>query len=111
MGVKFNGVPLFTVRPLVIEELKRLGQYHGKKDNKMRLGICSRSKDIVEPVIRPQWWVATKNTALRAVAAGSWRSFLPSSKIFGISGWKTIRTGASLVNFGGVIEFRPIWSK
>ncbi|KAJ0873080.1 putative valine--tRNA ligase [Helianthus annuus] len=23
----------------------------------MRLGICSRSNDVVEPVIKPQWYV------------------------------------------------------
>jgi valyl-tRNA synthetase len=23
----------------------------------MRLGLCSRSKDVIEPVIRPQWYV------------------------------------------------------
>ncbi len=23
----------------------------------MRLGLCSRSKDVIEPVIKPQWYV------------------------------------------------------
>ena len=33
------------------------GLFRGKVDNKMRLGICSRSNDIIEPMIKPQWCV------------------------------------------------------
>jgi hypothetical protein len=29
----------------------------------MRLGISSRSKDVIEPVLKPQWWVACKGMA------------------------------------------------
>ena len=29
----------------------------GKENNKMRLGICSRSGDIIEPYLTPQWLV------------------------------------------------------
>ncbi len=33
----------------------------------MAIGLCSRSDDIVEPVIRPQWWVRCKEIAQRSV--------------------------------------------
>jgi hypothetical protein len=29
----------------------------------MRLGLCSRSKDIIEPLLKPQWWVDCKQMA------------------------------------------------
>lgn len=37
--------------------------------NKMTLGVCSRSKDVIEPRIKPQWWVNCKSMAARSVAA------------------------------------------
>src|SRR3546814_3330720 len=36
---------------------------------KMRLGLCSRSKDIIEPLLTPQWYVNCKPMAERACAA------------------------------------------
>ena len=40
--------------------------YKGKEPNKMRLGICSRSGDILEPMITPQWYVNCDSMAKRA---------------------------------------------
>ena len=37
----------------MIEELKKLGLYRDKKANEMRLGFCSRSHDVVEPILKP----------------------------------------------------------
>eukprot|EP00955_Chlamydomonas_euryale_P007666 81527-Chlamydomonas_euryale.AAC.2 len=31
------------------------GLLRGHADNPMRLGLCSRSKDVIEPVLKPQW--------------------------------------------------------
>ncbi len=39
------------------------------QDNPMRLGLCSRSKDVIEPVLKPQWWVDCKDAAARSCAA------------------------------------------
>lgn len=38
------------------------------QDNPMRLGLCSRSKDVIEPVLKPQWWVNCKDMAARSCA-------------------------------------------
>ena len=65
-GGAFLGMKRFDARAAVIEQLTALGLYRGKAANKMSLGICSRSKDIVEPVIRPQWWVNCASMAKRA---------------------------------------------
>ena len=66
-GGAFAGMKRFDARTAVIAELTKLGLYIGKADNKMALGLCSRSKDIVEPVVRPQWWVKCKEMANRAM--------------------------------------------
>ena len=35
----------------------------------MSLGVCSRSGDVIEPLLKPQWWVNCKTMAARAVDA------------------------------------------
>lgn len=35
----------------------------------MRLGKCSKSGDIIEPYLKPQWYVDCKDMAARSVAA------------------------------------------
>jgi valyl-tRNA synthetase len=45
------------------------GLYRGKVDNKMSLPQCSRSKDIIEPMLKPQWWVNCQDMAAGACTA------------------------------------------
>ncbi|GAM23020.1 hypothetical protein SAMD00019534_061950 [Acytostelium subglobosum LB1] len=68
-GGQFQGMKRFDARNAVVEALKEKGLYKGMKDNKMRLGICSRSKDILEPMIKPQWYVNCKDMADNACKA------------------------------------------
>lgn len=68
-GLLFGGLHRFEVRTKIIDELTKLGLYHGKLANPMALGVCSRSGDIIEPFLIPQWWVDCKDMAARAVAA------------------------------------------
>lgn len=56
-------------RITVVDFLKEKGLFRGTEDNPMRLGLCSRSKDVIEPVLKPQWWVACKDMAARSCAA------------------------------------------
>lgn len=49
--------------------LKSAGLYRGVTDNPMRLGISSRSKDVIEPLLKPQWWVACSDMAARSCQA------------------------------------------
>lgn len=65
-GGPYAGMKRFDARVKIVEDLTKLGAYKGKSPNKMVLGICSRSKDIVEPVLRPQWWVDCKDMAANA---------------------------------------------
>ena len=57
------------VRRTITEFLEKAGLFRGTADNKMSLGICSRSKDVIEPLMRPQWWVNCKQMAAEACAA------------------------------------------
>lgn len=53
----------------VVEWLKAEGLFRGTAGNEMRLGTCSRSGDVIEPVIKPQWWVDCKEMGEAAAAA------------------------------------------
>eukprot|EP00388_Colpodella_angusta_P027438 GDKK01009426.1.p1 GENE.GDKK01009426.1~~GDKK01009426.1.p1 ORF type:complete len:1042 (-),score=389.21 GDKK01009426.1:184-3285(-) len=68
-GALFGGLHRFEVRSKIITELTKLGLYHGKMANPMALGVCSRSGDIIEPFLIPQWWVNCKGMAARATDA------------------------------------------
>jgi valyl-tRNA synthetase len=68
-GGPFAGQHRFEARVSVVEFLKGKGLFRGVEDNAMRLGLSSRSKDVIEPVLKPQWWVACKSMADASVAA------------------------------------------
>ena len=59
----------FEARVTVVQALKDAGLFRGTADNPMRLGLSSRSKDVIEPVLKPQWWVSCKGMADASVAA------------------------------------------
>lgn len=80
-GGKFKGMKRFDARREVIAELEKLGLYKGEKPNPMRLSLCSRSNDVIEPLILPQWYVRCEEMAekaLNAVKNGELK-ILPSS--------------------------------
>lgn len=68
-GGKFAGMMRYDARIEMEAELKSLGLYRGKEPNKMRLGQCSRSGDIIEPMLSPQWYVDCKSMAKQSIDA------------------------------------------
>ncbi|KAJ6837392.1 putative valine--tRNA ligase, mitochondrial 1 [Iris pallida] len=68
-GAKFEGMPRFNARVSVLEALHAKGLYRGAQKNDMNLGICSRSNDVVEPMIKPQWFVNCHGMAKAALDA------------------------------------------
>ncbi|VDQ17499.1 unnamed protein product [Trichobilharzia regenti] len=60
-------MPRFAAREAVRKALDELGLYRGEKDNPMVVPICSRSKDIVEPLLKPQWYLRCQDMANQAV--------------------------------------------
>ena len=82
-GEKFKGMKRFTARKAVIAALDELGLYRGKEDNPMRLGLCSRSKDVIEPMLKPQWWVNCPADGGGRVRGGAHQGPRDSSQLHG----------------------------
>ena len=62
-----QGMKRFHARKAVLEALKVKGLYRDTKDNPMVVPTCSRSKDIVEPLMKPQWYVNCDEMAANAI--------------------------------------------
>ncbi|XP_041997579.1 valine--tRNA ligase, mitochondrial 1-like isoform X1 [Salvia splendens] len=62
-GEEFEGMPRFKARVAVIQALKEKGLHRGDKDNEMCLKICSTSNEVVEYLVKPQWFVSCKGMA------------------------------------------------
>ena len=60
---EFQGMKRFDARYEVNKQLKAKNLYVKSEDNKMTVPICNRSKDIVEPILKPQWWMKMKGLA------------------------------------------------
>ncbi|XP_014670573.1 PREDICTED: valine--tRNA ligase-like isoform X2 [Priapulus caudatus] len=65
----FAGMRRFDARSAVREQLKKQGLYRGSKKHSMVLPICSRSGDIIEPLLKPQWYINCQEMAAHAVDA------------------------------------------
>eukprot|EP00850_Spirogloea_muscicola_P012942 SM000085S23292 [mRNA] locus=s85:476130:482338:- [translate_table: standard] len=70
-GGEFSGQRRFDARKSVIRALQDKGLYRGVADNEMRLAFCSRSKDVIEPMIKPQWYVRMETLGAAAMAAAA----------------------------------------
>jgi len=68
-GERFKGMMRYDARIAVAEALEEMGLLRGKEPNPMRLGRCSRTGDIIEPILCPQWYVNCKPMAEKAVQA------------------------------------------
>eukprot|EP00731_Ephydatia_muelleri_P023901 Em0016g172a len=66
---QFKGMPRFEARKAILAALKEKGLFRDLKENPMVVPICSRSKDIVEPLLKPQWYVRCDEMASKAVEA------------------------------------------
>ncbi|KAJ9157962.1 hypothetical protein NKR23_g596 [Pleurostoma richardsiae] len=65
----YAGKKRFDVRYSIQEDLKKAGLYVDKKDNPMIIPLSERSKDVVEPIMKPQWWMSMPELAADAVKA------------------------------------------
>ena len=68
-GAPFVGLQRFDARVAVLAALKEKGLYIGTENNKMVLPMCGRSGNIVEPMMKPQWWIDCKPMAAMAIDA------------------------------------------
>ncbi|KAJ1959130.1 valine--tRNA ligase, partial [Dispira parvispora] len=68
-GPKFQGMKRFHARKAVVEALKERDLLVEIRDNPMTVPICAKSGDIIEPVMKPQWYVRCKEMAQPAMEA------------------------------------------
>ncbi|XP_065718177.2 valine--tRNA ligase, mitochondrial [Patagioenas fasciata] len=61
-----QGVHRFAARPLVVEALANRGLFRGTQDHPMTLPLCSRSGDVVEYLMKSQWFLRCREMAERA---------------------------------------------
>ena len=65
----FCGMKRFDARTVVLDELVKKGLFKEKKAHPMVISKCSRSGDIIEPRLKPQWWLNCKEMARKSVEA------------------------------------------
>ncbi len=64
----------FHARVAVVKALQDAGLYIETKDNPMQIPLCSKSGDVIEPVLKPQWWVNCKPLAEEALKVRCFQS-------------------------------------
>ena len=63
----YKGIGRYQTRKMIEKDMEKMGILKGKKPNPMVLSICSRSGDIIEPLIKPQWYVECKDIAQKMI--------------------------------------------
>ena len=66
---KFEGQRRFDVRYSVVDELTKLGLFVKKENNPMKVPLCNKTKDVIEPIMKPQWWMKMRELADDAIKA------------------------------------------
>ncbi|XP_011499758.1 PREDICTED: valine--tRNA ligase, mitochondrial-like [Ceratosolen solmsi marchali] len=66
---RFQGLPRFIARENILTELVNLNALKSVKDHPMLIPRCSRTGDIIEQLLREQWFISCKNMASRAFEA------------------------------------------
>ena len=64
---EFAGMHRFQARGEVVAKLQDKGLYVKSEDNPMKVPMCSRSKDVIEPMIKPQWYMDVEDMAKEAI--------------------------------------------
>lgn len=52
-----KGMRRFDARSAILEELRNQGLFRGQHPHKYNLPMCSRSGDVIEYLLKPQWYV------------------------------------------------------
>nr|XP_048674356.1 valine--tRNA ligase, mitochondrial isoform X2 [Caretta caretta] len=68
-GDWLQGLNRFVAREKVVSALKERGLYRGMKDHAMVLPLCSRSGDVIENLLKSQWFLRCEGMAQRALEA------------------------------------------
>ncbi|GBE26063.1 valine--tRNA ligase [bacterium BMS3Bbin02] len=66
-GGRFAGMDRFVARTAVLEALTELGVVGASEEHHHSVGHCSRSGDVIEPLLSTQWFVKTQPLAEPAI--------------------------------------------
>ena len=69
MASRLNDKPRFHARWDIIKDLESLELFRSKENHPMQIPVCSRSGDVVEPLLKPQWFLKTLEMAADALEA------------------------------------------
>ncbi|KAF2969804.1 hypothetical protein GQX73_g3755 [Xylaria multiplex] len=62
-GPSFQGQKRFDCRYQVVEELTKLGLFVKKESHAMTIPLCEKTRDVIEPLMKKQWWVKMADMA------------------------------------------------
>jgi valyl-tRNA synthetase len=65
----FRGLDRFQARRKILQWLQEKNYYRGKRPHPSKVHRCSRSGDIIEPMLKPQWFIRCDDMAARALDA------------------------------------------
>lgn len=68
-GPMFAGKRRFDARYQVKDELEKLGLFVKTENNAMKIPLCQKTKDVIEPIMKPQWWMKMRGLADEAMKA------------------------------------------
>lgn len=66
---KFKGMQRYEARKAIVNHLRNIGLFRGTQNHAMQIPICSRSGDVVELMLKPQWFLNCKAAAQKAIEA------------------------------------------
>ncbi|KAI0408139.1 tRNA synthetases class I-domain-containing protein [Xylaria palmicola] len=75
-GPLFEGQKRFDCRYRVVQELTKRGLFVKTESHAMTIPLCEKTRDVIEPIMKKQWWVKMDDmaaNALRVVEEGQVR--------------------------------------
>jgi valyl-tRNA synthetase len=68
-GTRYDGLDRYDARKEIVAALEANGDLEGERPHEMLIGRCDRSRDVIEPRLKTQWFVRTGPLAARALEA------------------------------------------
>ena len=69
-GSPYDGLDRFEARKKIVADLEALGALVAIKDHQNSIGLCDRSKDIIEPRLSTQWFLAVNKAPSNGTYSG-----------------------------------------